>query len=586
MSDVSTRISELIFRTDNKTAIRGLKEIADQGESTTKSLKDDSEEQTASFRKVEASSTALRDSMMGLAGMVGIGGVAFGLRDLKNSAVALQSSQAQLDNMMHNTGQAAGGAAEKLKAYAEALSTRGGFGTTANLGALTAFVGETHNAAQAQSMLALATNIARARTMDLASAQSIVARAYTGSVGKLQSLLGPMVKVRDAQVGLTVAHERALVPIEDQAALMGKLGGAYLRNQEIAMHLTAQQQALAQMTDKHATAQQVLADATKYFAGATATYSKQTQGQASNLSNSFHNLTEELGTALLPAMDWLIARGASVAEWMAKNKTVVLALVGAFTALGAALGLSKLIKAVSGLGDDIVKLARRYGIMGAAGEEAGVETAVGAEDAKIAWNSFFTGTLIGIGLVALLEIGTHFKQFQSLVLSVWHAIEGAAVGAWQGIESGVTKGVDFVWSKIKWLGDEAKKLLADTPLGGIIGLGSNLLQGHVSRGLADFAQGATGGIFNANTGTIGAPYRNLTSSSYNTPSAAAAQAEHITIQPGRTSVNIDGREITNAVTRYALNRAARGPSSFVGGSLVTASPGLPVGHGLNLAISR
>lgn len=160
---------------------------------------------------------------------------------------------------------------------------------------------------------------------------------------------------------------------------------------------------------------------------------------------------------------------------------------------------------------------------------------------------------------------------------MWHAVESAVSGAWHGIESVVSSSVNWIWSKIKWLADEAKKLLGDTLLGGMIGFGSNLLGGHVGRAFGDLAQGATGGIYQANTGTVGMPFRNLAQG--NSTAQSQANATHITIQPGRTTMNVDGREITNAVTRYTLNRAARGPSSFVGGSLVTAAPGLPVGGG-------
>lgn len=565
----SVRISEWILRTDNRSAIRGLKEIADTGNSTTRSLKKDSEEQAASFRKVEESTSRLRDSFMGIAGMVGIGSVAFGLRDLKDSAVELQSSQAQLEASLRATGQEAGNTGEKLKAYAESMSTHGGFGAVENIQALTRFVSETHSATQAQSMLTLATNIARRTGQDLATTQTVVARAYTGSVGRLQQLLGPMVAAREAQVGLTVAHQKEIAVVQDQAAMMGKMGGVYLRNQAIAMHLTAQQQALAQMTDKHATAQQVLALATKEFAGSTASYSKTTAGQASNLKNSLHNLTEELGTALLPAMNWIIARGASLAQWMAKNKDVVLALVGAIGALGAAMGIREVIKSVHGLWTDVGKLAERFGIMGAAGEEAGAEVAAGGEAATVSWDTFFSATLIGIGIMALVEIATHWKQFEGLVVGVWNTVSGAVSGAWHWIEHTVSDGVTWIWNKIKWLGDEAKKLIADTPLGGLIGFGSNLLSGHIGHAFGDLAQGATGGIYQANSGTFGAPGRNL----WESGSAHHHVEHHVNITPSAANFHVDGREIANATIRYALNRAARGPSNMVGGSLVTGSAG-------------
>jgi hypothetical protein len=43
------------------------------------------------------------------------------------------------------------------------------------------------------------------------------------------------------------------------------------------------------------------------------------------------------------------------------------------------------------------------------------------------------------------------------------------------------------------------------------------------------------------------------------------------IEPQPIVIKIDDREIANAVVRYTLNRAASGPSSLVGGSLVTGA---------------
>ena len=177
------RVSELIWRGDNRSAIKALEGISKQNRETTDTVKAGSDEQAASLTRVRESSERLRDSMMGLASMVGIAGVAFGFKDLVVGGMSLQTSQAQLADAIKNTRGVAADATSVLEKYAEALSTRGGFGTTQNLTALTAFVRETHSATEAQTMLSLATNIARGRNMDLASAQQVVARAYTGSVG-------------------------------------------------------------------------------------------------------------------------------------------------------------------------------------------------------------------------------------------------------------------------------------------------------------------------------------------------------------------------------------------------------------------
>lgn len=51
---------------------------------------------------------------------------------------------------------------------------------------------------------------------------------------------------------------------------------------------------------------------------------------------------------------------------------------------------------------------------------------------------------------------------------------------------------------------------------------------------------------------------------------ADALAQPTQLNPGHTTVQIDGKTVADAVVRYTMRHAARGPSSLVGGSL--ASP--------------
>ena len=524
---MAERALELIITANGRGAIKELRSIADQGDETTESLKGNADEQTLSMDKVRGATVGLRDAMFGLAAMVGIGGLAFGFKDLVTGGMALQQQQVQLAAALKATGQNAQGAQDQLQKYAEGLSTKGGFATTQNLSALTAFVRETHNATEAQKMLALATNIARGRNIDLATAQMVVQRAYTGSVGKLQALLGPMVAAKEATVGLTVAHQREIAQLQNQAQLMGPLGQMWLRQQMINDHLTAQQQALATMTDKHATAQMVLAAATQAFAGSTSSYSRTAAGQMSNLRNSVNNLVETLGVSLLPAFTKIVHVLQPVAEWMAKNKTVVLAVTGALTALGAA-----------------------YGIVTAATKAwAAIQVILDAE---------LTANPIGLIIVGVVALGVAVYE----VVKHWRTFENVAVSAWKAVERAVTAGVNWIAQKLKWVAGIAVSAFSDTPLGGLINAGSALLGGHVGRAFGDVVQGNSFGMVNPNAGTVGLPGNNIT---------------HI----GTINLVTSDRQIGNATIRYQLNRAARGPTSMIGGSLVTGSPGAPsttLGH--------
>lgn len=53
--------------------------------------------------------------------------------------------------------------------------------------------------------------------------------------------------------------------------------------------------------------------------------------------------------------------------------------------------------------------------------------------------------------------------------------------------------------------------------------------------------------------------------------AAALEAKPRGALPGSITVTLDGKQLAGAVLRETLKKAARGPSSLVGGSLVTGA---------------
>jgi hypothetical protein len=452
-ADVTTRISELIWKTDNRTAIRGLKQIAEQSDETKDSLTANADEESLSMDRVREHTDMLRDSMSNLAGIVGLGGVAFGLKDLVEGGERLQASQSQLDAALRSTGQEAGGAASQLEKMAAAMSTRGGFSTTENLAALTQFVRETHSATEAQKMLTLATNIARGTNQGLSDTTTTVAKAYTGQARGLQSLLGPMVSSVAATVGLSVAHQRELAQLQQNAAFMsGPMKTAYLQQNEIADHITARQTELAQLENKHATATQILAAATKYFSGATSAYSRTAQGQMSNLRQSVQNLTESLGKALLPAFEKIIGIAEIFAKVLARHKTIVMAVTLAVAGLGAAFGAVKVaqeaaavktmlwnkVSAVSKAVTEAYKAALEGQALATDGVTISTRAAAGAQ---AAWNALIDQNPLSLAIeglvllaVAIVELVLHFKAVKRFAIECFHGIADAATAVWEWLQ--------------------------------------------------------------------------------------------------------------------------------------------------------
>lgn len=606
MGAESSRVSELIWRGDNRSAVKALLGIKQASTETKDTLKTNSVEEEASMERVRRSSVALRDSFGSLAGMIGIGGVAFGLKDLVEGGLALQGAQTNLRASLKETGNVASGVFEQMQQAAEELSTHGGFTTPESLQGMANFVRETRSSTQAVKLNALATDIARARNIDYATAQQAVARAYTGSVGRLQQLLGPMIAAREAQVGLTTAHAQEIATLSDQASMMGKMGSIWLRQQEVNDHITAQQAALAQLTDKHTTATEALATATKLFGGyAQNVYSNTTQGKLENFHHQLQNLEESLGEDLLPALTKVIGVLSTFATFLGHNKTLVLALLGPIAALTLAWGGLKILQGIRTMA---LELAAALKITGTAGQTAGAEAAAGAEEATLAWSTFMKATIVGLVLVGLVELIDHWNAVRDAVISVWHAIEHAAASAWNGIKTAAQDAVHFithifdsVWHGIvtgaKWVAKEVKSVL------GTLGFTGNGIASYINPfGLAGHLFGALGF---AHGGVVpryfaaGGPTGTDTVPAWLTPdegvvttdgmdsiggpaglaaiNAGRGLAPNVTISPNPQAfvLRTSDREIGEGTLRWVLNKAARGPSTLVGGSLVIGAPGLP-----------
>lgn len=582
----TTNEVKFVLSANARSAVKALTTVSETGDKTAASLKRNSQEESSSLQDVQKHTGFLRDSFGSLMGMVGIGGVAFGLKDLVQGGMLLQTEQEQLRNALQATGSEAAGATAQLEKMATTMSTTGGFSQTENLAALVKFVHETHSATKAQHLLALSSNIARATGQSLSETQQAVGAAYAGSGQALENLIGPIAKVREASIGLSVAHQRQLNAIANQSSMMGKMGGFYARNAALADHLTSREIGLAEVQNKLATGQQVLRAAGATFGSGMSNYMNTAAGRAQALHNAFTNLSQSVGLSLLPAVQAIMKPMAAIAGFMNKNRTIATALIGTVLALAAALAFRSVLGHVAALGNDFKKLGGKIVASmtksaaveaefaattteGAAAVETLGTTAVVAGDeaggagifATAGWMGFLTDTGLILIPVVLTAIITHFQFFKQI-----------AIDAFNGIKSVAQDVIGWIVAHLKDLGNIVSNVFKDTPLGGIIGFGENLFSGHVGRAFGDLAQGATYGAFNAQNGSIGVPGRNVL------PSSVQSHLG-IRIEPAHATLRVDGRELGNAVVRYALNRAARGPTNAVGGSLMTGGPGLPVSVG-------
>ena len=510
MSESIDTYAKLILGMDNRSAITGMKEVADQSDVMKDSIRADGDEESASMDRVAEHTGMLKDSLSAMWGMVGIAGVGFGLKDLVDDGMKLQEQQGQLQQALKDTGQQATAAGQGLEKMAEAMSTRGGFSTTENLGALTQFVRETKSASEAQTMLSDATNLARGANISLSDAQSEVAKAYNGQGRALQSQIGLIVQSKEAQEGLTMAHDHELASIAQTASFMsGPAKVAYEQQAALQDHLTLGEQQLVQLQDKHATGLQELADIQKVYGDSTAKFNSSTQGQMSDLDNSFHNLTEQMGLSLMPAFKMFVGIGESVAKTLEHCKTEVVVFAGLVGAGGMLWGgvkvfkamhdtVSELKKGIQAAGGWVQDLAQKIGLTGsvseaAAGEQnmANASVAMSTREVNMlldqnalllgetrlmtmdlaAEDEALTASMIAAGDAGLIA-GTEmaggaeaatvgWDTFMSstiiglvlvglmLLIENWKAVEKAAVAAWHWIETAAQNTWD--WIKSHWV---------------------------------------------------------------------------------------------------------------------------------------
>ena len=626
---------DLIVRLNSRGAVTSIRELGDQSEVTSRKIRDSNAGTSRSFDEVGKSSKRLKSSIMNLAGLVGFTGLAFGMKDVVTGGMQLQASQAQLQAALKTTGQSASDTYANLTKAAEALSTRGGFSNIQNLTALAAFTRETHSASQATSMLSLATNVARGRGLDLATAQMIVQRAAGGSIGKLQALLGPMVAVKDAAYHLSVAHKEEVFQLDEESKAMGAQGPLWLKQQEILRGITPQVAALATLQDKHATATMVMAAAQKEFAGSTAAYGKTTAGQMSNMRNAVKNLTDSIGQSLLPIVNKLIGIMSGLFSWLGKNKVVLYGLFGAIGAVSAVLAthaaLMEVVKA-----KDIV-LAGANKLLGlsfgeaAAGEDAATVSTgflAAAMDAlpiiaiaagvillgtlfvtqfgtikRVALDAFkwignaisdvwkwikgnwplLLGILTGpIGLAIAFTV-THFKMVKTAVGDVLKFIEGIASQllnwitwpfrkAWDFIR-GIPSKIAHAFSSIPSMLGHAAGGLLSTITGGIFQMGG-IVPGPPGVAQPILAHAGEGILTQRATQMIGGAAGVAAINRGQMPAGGSEGGGAFTVTVNQPWViRLDSRTLTQGVLQYSLRKAARGPSTLSGGQIVTGMAG-------------
>ena len=285
-------------------------------------------------------------------------------------------------------------------------------------------------------------------------------------------------------------------------------------------------------------------------------------------------------------------------------------LTGSVTLLGVALdalGIGLVIAAVAALVIGIVELVKHFHAV----EQAGL----------VAWRAIETAAT-----VAWHGIESGFDYTVNKLKGYWTDITHFGTVAWHGIEHGATTAADWITGAFKsalhWVENAWKNTMSfishDTPLGAL----GQLAGGHIGGALHALSFGAlnTGGVVEAHqtaaappsggpslggppakhlytggpagtdtvpgwltpgedvlsragattlNGMIGEGGLSALNAGVNPFGGGLGGGQNITITPGVAEFRVDGKVLAKAVVHYTLQKAARGPSSLVGGSLVT-----------------
>lgn len=449
-------IVRLIFTGDNASVLRAQREMAVSSETTGKVIRGENDETIVSNEETSGSFARMRGSVGLLAGAIGLGALAYGIKDVIQGGEKWQAQQAQLQASLRATGNNSKATINQINASATALSTRGGYGTPAQIAAITQFIGLTGKVTTAQKLNVAATDLARSGLISYGSAVSDIAAAQNGASRGLQRYIGLVVPVTKYIFGWTAAMREA-----------NPVGYAH-----------------AVMLDHQATALEINNAILKKYGDSTATYNRTVAGMTSNLVNTLDNLITTIELKLLPTVEKLLRGLMSVVQWVIHNwPTISRVIRAAFSPLtfviGKLLGVKSTLEIVGvavaaflaySVGIRLYALATAGAAVASAGlaiaqlalisPTAALSVAFTALDAAMDANPIGVVVLAIAALVAaFILVYNHVAIFRNFINSVgtfiaqnWKTLLGIIALPFVGP-------IEFVVSKFNWLKSEAKKVL-------------------------------------------------------------------------------------------------------------------------------
>jgi hypothetical protein len=487
----------LFITADGKQAIRTFEEVGTSSEASAKKVQGSAAKNKAAMEETTVATKETAVAVSRLTKMLGVAGLAFGIKDVVESGIQWQEQQDSLVTALKNTRAGGEETAKALENAARRSSMAGGFSEEDQITGITKFVSETKSASEAMKDNAAVTDLARGAHLDYGTAMKMVQMAATGAGRGIQKYIGVVVPSTKNVEALNRAHSVSVYNLQQQARQMGKAGPEWLKQQMLIHGVSSASLAHAKAMDKQATAAQVVARIQRTFGDQTKVYSESTAGQVSNMENSFKDLERNIGISLLPAVRIMVGVFARFAGVIVKHKTAVTVLILALAGLSFAWAVNAAAVKSWALAQTIANGAMAETIIATIGLEGAQYSLAAAFEAmgisaEIAWVLATGGIILLVAAVAagVYMIVTHWKKVKAAFSATldwakthWKLIAAILAGPvgiavymiathWKQIKHGFSDLID--WIKGHW------KLLAAIMLGPIT-LVQYLIATHMSQ---------------------------------------------------------------------------------------------------------
>jgi len=254
------------------------------------------------------------------AALVGGGGLVEALVESAKAGAAQETAAARLGKAVENAGLSWKGHREEVEKWIETTGRAKGFMDTDLSNAYANMIRTTGSFTEAQTLLNDAMDISRTKGVDLASAQSLVARVYNGSYMGLKRLgiaITPVTaaqdKLRESTAKINAEQQHQIDLIRESNMKSDEKKKAIDKIKEATSTATDAEKQHAKAMDASATRTEALGLIQQKFGGQAATYARTTSGHYAQLKVSLDQVEETIGKAILPTLDQLAQKGVKVA---------------------------------------------------------------------------------------------------------------------------------------------------------------------------------------------------------------------------------------------------------------------------------